>query len=44
MTAAEFTVTGAVPVDDKTIDWFVVVFTAMLPKAMFVALMLRVGV
>ena len=44
VTAAELTVTGAVPVDDKTIDWLVAVFTATLPKARLVALMFSVGV
>ena len=44
VTAAEPIVTGAVPVEDKTSVWFVVVFTATLPNATVVALTLSVGV
>ena len=43
-TVAELTVTGAVPVEDRTTDWFVAVFTDTFPKAMLAELMLNVGV
>ena len=41
---AELTATGAVPVEDRTTDWLVAVFTATLPKATLAALIVNVGV
>ena len=40
---AELTVTGALPVEERVSDWVVAVLIPMLPKAMLVALMVRVG-
>ena len=40
---AELTVTGALPVEERVSDWVVAVLIPMLPKAMLVALIVRVG-
>ena len=44
VTVAALTVTGAVPVEVRVSDRVAGVFNATLPKAMLVALMLKVGV
>jgi hypothetical protein len=44
VTAAEFTVTGAVPLDVKVTVWVDCVFTGTEPNEMFVALTVSVGV
>jgi len=44
LTVAALTVTGAVPVEVRVIDWVAGEFRLTLPKAMLVALMERVGV
>jgi hypothetical protein len=41
--AAEFTVTGEVPVDVSVNDWVVAVFTATLPKLRLPALIVNCG-
>ena len=41
--AAEFTVTGDVPVDVRVNDWVVAVFTVTLPKLRLVALTVNCG-
>jgi hypothetical protein len=43
VTAAEFTVTGAVPVDVNVSDWVVAVFTVTLPKLRLAALTANCG-
>ena len=43
LTLAAVTVTGAVPVEDRVIDWVAGEFTRTLPKEMLVALTLSVG-
>jgi hypothetical protein len=42
LTLAALTVTGAVPVEDRVIDWVAGEFTRTSPKDMLVALMLSV--
>jgi hypothetical protein len=42
-TAAELTLTGAVPVDDRTTVWVVAEFITTLPKEMLLALIVNVG-
>jgi hypothetical protein len=41
--AAEFTVTGEIPVDVSVNDWVVAVFTATLPKLRLAALIVNCG-
>ena len=43
LTLAAVTVTGAVPVEDRIIDWVAGEFTRTSPKEMLVALMLNVA-
>ena len=43
LTLAALIVTGAVPVEDRVIDWVAGEFTRTSPKEMLVALMLSVG-
>ena len=43
LTLAALTITGAVPVEDRIIDWVAGEFTRTSPKEMLVALMLNVA-